>query len=206
MAEDIHTEHLQMVFNRLKSFSARFERSDDDAYPIAAATNPQQSSHSMEFVFSPQVWDNFDAFPVPLLRPVGSVISRLIFDISAFKWYIQDYLNIFSDCCPHLRQLVLIVDDWSTLEDDAPLILPAHVEYLGLQSHKSQHRTRYYRSLISRFRGMVTPQLKLIKFLHRDNVKDLRKHPGALKDIAKVLIDRGFKVYDHEHLPLNNNS
>jgi hypothetical protein len=203
LIEDKNAELFQSVMQRMSSFSARFKNSADDTYPNSLSLgNLRDSTQTAEFIFVPWWRDKFDPFPAALLSIVGDAITRVVFDTSGFDWHVQMVLDNFATCCPRLKQLVLVFEDWSTMEDYQQITLPSGLIDFGLRSNRCQHKSRVYRSLAGRLQYMVAPNLKRIKFLRRENVKDLRKHIASLRLPVRDLVNRGVQVLDHENLPL----
>lgn len=147
----------------------------------------------------------YDCIPPPFLDHTWKHFVRLScanvttvhLDYSLQADRLQKELDLLSECCLFLNDLVIYIRSWT--EINPYLTLPPSVSCLGLYSKLRKAPTFHFMQLLAALRTISGSKLKTVRLLHADAVEDLRENSRDLlqgEDADNTGIT--FRIEDHE--------
>lgn len=148
----------------------------------------------------------YDCIPPPFLDHTWKKFVRLScanvttvhLDYSLQADGLQKEMDLLSECCSSLNDLVVYIRSWTEINSN--LTLPPSVSYLGLHSKLRKAPAFHYKQLFVALRTISGSKLKAVRLLHADAVEDLRENHRAL--LESELADRTscitFRIEDNE--------
>lgn len=147
----------------------------------------------------------YDCIPPPFLDHTWKHFVRLNcanvttvhLDYSLQADCLQKELDLLSECCLFLNDLVVYIRSWAEISPN--LILPPSVSYLGLYSKLHKALAFHFKQLFAALRTISGSKLKTVRLLHADTVEDLRENHHAL--LKSELADNtciAFRIEDNE--------
>lgn len=148
----------------------------------------------------------YDCIPPPFLDHTWKKFVRLScanvttvrLDYSLQADGLQKEMDLLSECCSSLNDLVVYIRSWTEINSN--LTLPPSVSYLGLHSKLRKAPAFHYTQLFVALRTISGSKLKTVRLLHADAVEDLRENHRAL--LESELADRTscitFRIEDNE--------
>ncbi|KAG1796956.1 uncharacterized protein HD556DRAFT_1306670 [Suillus plorans] len=147
----------------------------------------------------------YDCIPPPFLDDTWKHFVRLScanvtavhLDYSLQADRLQKELDLLSECCLSLNDLVIYIRSWTEINPN--LTLPPSVSCLGLYSKLRKAPTFHFMQLFAALRTISGSKLRTVRLLHADAVEDLRENSrdllqGELADSTRIT----FRIEDHE--------
>lgn len=148
----------------------------------------------------------YDCIPPPFLDHTWKKFVRLScanvttvhLDYSLQADGLQKEMDLLSECCLSLNDLVVYIRSW--MEINPNLTLPPSVSYLGLHSKLRKAPAFHYKQLFAALRTISGSKLKTVRLLHADAVEDLRENHRALleSELAYRTSCITFRIEDNE--------
>ncbi|KAG1750450.1 uncharacterized protein EDB91DRAFT_1046057 [Suillus paluster] len=114
---------------------------------------------------------------------------------------LQKELDLLSECCRSLNDLVVYLRSWTEIKPN--LSLPPSVSYLGLYSKLLKTPAFHFKQLFTALRTMSGSKLKTVRLLHADTVEDLQENWSLLaNELADITSCITFRVEENEGHPL----
>lgn len=148
----------------------------------------------------------YDCIPPPFLDHTWKHFMRLScanvttvhLDYSLQADCLQKELDLLSECCLSLNDLVVSIRSWTEINPN--LTLPPSVSYLGLHSKLHKAPAFHFKQLFAALRTISGSKLKTVRLLHADAVEDLRENHRALleSELADSSSCVTFRIEDNE--------
>jgi hypothetical protein len=146
----------------------------------------------------------YDCIPPPFLDHTWKHFVRLScanvtivhLDYSLRADYLQKELDLLSECCLSLNDLVVYIRSWTEIYPN--LTLPPSVSYLGLHSKLRKAPAFHFKQLFAALRTISGSKLKIVRLLHADAVEDLRENHRALLESELRASCITFRIEDNE--------
>ncbi|KAG0701007.1 hypothetical protein DFH29DRAFT_982875 [Suillus ampliporus] len=152
----------------------------------------------------------YDCIPPPFLdhnwkhfvRLSCANVTTVHIDFSLQGDYFQKELDLLSECCRSLNDLVVYLRSWTEINPN--LILPPSVSYLGLHSKLLKAPAFHFKQLFTALRTLTGSKLKTVRLLHADAVEELRENWSLLaSELADITSCITFRIEDNRgHLLL----
>ncbi|KAG2078605.1 hypothetical protein BDR04DRAFT_1124365 [Suillus decipiens] len=126
-------------------------------------------------------------------------VTTVHLDYSLQADCLQKELDLLSECCLSLNDLVVYICSWAEISQN--LTLPPSVSYLGLHFKLRKALAFHFKQVFATLRTISGSKLKTVRLLHADTVEDLRENHQAL--LESELADSTcitFWIEDEGHL------
>ncbi|OJA20272.1 hypothetical protein AZE42_04309 [Rhizopogon vesiculosus] len=145
--------------------------------------------------FHDYTWKNF-------VKLSCANVTSVHLDFSLQGDSLQKELDLLTECCSSLNDLIIYLRSWTELKPN--LILPPSVSYLGLHSKLLKAPAFHFQQLFTALHTMSGSKLKAVRLLHADAAEDVRKTYGSslANDLADITSCITFCIEDHEGRPL----
>lgn len=149
----------------------------------------------------------YDCIPPPFLdctwknfvKQSCAKVTSVHLDFSLQGDSLQKELDLLTECCPSLNDLVIYMRSWTDIKPN--LILPPSVSYLGLHSKLLKSPAFHVQQLFTAFHTITGSNLKTVRLLHADAAEDLRENIGS-SELANITSYISFCIEDHDGRPL----